>query len=245
MHTVEALLAAADVTGDHVWAGRALRIVERVVHGFAPAYEWRLPEHFAPGWVPLPDYNEDNPAHRFEPYGVTVGHLLEWARLTLHVGEALGAEAPDWIEHHAAALFERAAADGWRADGAEGFVYTIDFDGKPVVRDRLHWVVTEAIAAAWALWRSTGDPRYLARYEQWWDHAVRHFVDVEHGSWHHELDAGNAPAARVWDGKPDVYHAYQAALLPSLARATSFAGGLLDARGRGGQGEMPTGATSA
>lgn len=232
MHTVEAFLAAADVTGDPVWARRAARIVERVVHGFARDNGWRLPEHFTPGWQPMLDHNRDDPAHKFEPYGVTIGHLLEWSRLTLQVGEALGDEAPDWVEADATALFDRAVADGWDVDGAEGFVYTTDFEGRPVVRDRLHWVVAEAIAAAWALWRQTGDPAFLKRYEQWWDHADRLFVDAERGSWRHELDPSNRPSSRVWPGKPDVYHAYQAALLPKLDHTTSFAGGLTAAEVR-------------
>ena len=46
MHTVEAYLAAADVTGDRVWLDRALRVVERVVHGWAAQNSWRIPEHF-------------------------------------------------------------------------------------------------------------------------------------------------------------------------------------------------------
>ena len=40
-------------------------------------------------------------------------------------------------------------------------------------------------------------------------------VDRDLGSWHHELDEHNRPAATTWQGKPDVYHAYQALLLAS------------------------------
>ena len=50
MHSLEALLAAWDVTRDPRWLGHALRITERVVHGFARSWNYRLPEHFdAPG----------------------------------------------------------------------------------------------------------------------------------------------------------------------------------------------------
>ena len=84
MHTVEAYLAAADVTGDVAWLERAARIVERVVHELAAGNDWRIPEHFDADWQPLMDYNADTPAHPFRPYGATVGHWLEWARLTLH-----------------------------------------------------------------------------------------------------------------------------------------------------------------
>ncbi|MDI2027473.1 AGE family epimerase/isomerase [Saccharopolyspora sp. TS4A08] len=223
MHTVEALLACGDVTGDRARTERAAGIVERVVHGFAAGNDYRLPEHFSTEWEPLLDYNRDKPADKFRPYGVTIGHLLEWARLALNVRTALGESAPEWLLDDARALFDLAVREGWDVDGAEGFVYTTDFSGRPVVRDRLHWVVTEAIAAAWALHSATGDAVYERWYGEWWAHAQRHFLDGT-GSWHHELDATNQPASTVWEGKPDVYHAYQAALLPELDSAVSFAG---------------------
>lgn len=230
MHTVEAFLAAADVTGDAVWAARALSIVERLVHGEARAHGWLLPEHYDPDWRVRLEFNRAEPAHPFRPYGATVGHLFEWARLAVHLGRALGPAAPAWLVPDAAALFETGVRYGWAVDGRPGFVYTTDFAGTPVVRTRLHWVVTEAMAAAWTLHQETGDPAYLARFEEWCAHAETCFVDRELGSWHHELDPGNRPAATVWAGKPDVYHAYQATLLPGLPPAASFAGALL-ARG--------------
>lgn len=227
MHTVEALLAVHEVTGDPAPRADAARIVERVVHGFARDHGWRLPEHFTSDWTPLPDYNRDRPADQFRPYGVTIGHLLEWARLTVHLRTALGDDAPSWLLGDADALFGTSVRDGWHRDGEDGFVYTTDFDGTPVVRDRLHWVLAEAIGAAWALGRELRDPAYRAWYAAWWAHAERFFIDREAGSWRHELDPSNRPAATVWEGKPDVYHAYQAALLPTLPPAASFAGALL------------------
>jgi mannose/cellobiose epimerase-like protein (N-acyl-D-glucosamine 2-epimerase family) len=226
MHTVEAFLAAADVTGDPVWAARALSIVEHLVHGEARPHGWLLPEHYDADWRVLPEFNRADPADRFRPFGATIGHLFEWARLAVHLGRALGADAPAWLRPDAAALFETAVRHGWAADGREGFVYTTDFAGTPVVRTRLHWVVAEAIAAAWTLHQETGAPAYLARFREWCEHAETCFVDGELGSWHHELDPENRPAATVWDGKPDVYHAYQATLLPVLPPAASFAGAL-------------------
>ncbi|MDO5661773.1 MAG: AGE family epimerase/isomerase, partial [Brachybacterium sp.] len=40
MHTVEALLAAADVTGDRRWLDRAVRIMTRAIHEFARNNDW-------------------------------------------------------------------------------------------------------------------------------------------------------------------------------------------------------------
>ncbi|KJK11449.1 N-acyl-D-glucosamine 2-epimerase [Terrabacter sp. 28] len=227
MHTVEALLAAADITGNLTWVDYAAQIVERVVHRFAADSCFRLPEHFTQAWMPLWDYNIDVPAHPFRPYGVTIGHLFEWSRLTLQVRTALGDRAPAWMLHDAISLFQRAVAEGWNVDGRDGFIYTTDYAGTPVIRDRLHWVVTEAIAAAWALHEALGTAEPLALYYEWWDHAKARFIDSCSGSWQHELDPNNLPASTVWFGRPDVYHAYQAALLPSLQSVTSFAGALL------------------
>lgn len=223
MHCVEAFLAAADVTGEVRWRDRAHQIVTRIVHGFARGNDWRLPEHFDAGWQQLPDYNRDQPDHPFRPYGVTIGHLLEWARLALHLRAALGDQAPGWLLDDAAALFDRAVSDGWDVDGAEGFVYTTDWDGTPVVRERLHWVVTEAVAAAAVLHRVTGRPEYERWYRTWWDHAAALLIDREEGSWHHQLDRGNRPSESVWEGKPDVYHAVQATLIPMLPLAPTLA----------------------
>jgi mannose/cellobiose epimerase-like protein (N-acyl-D-glucosamine 2-epimerase family) len=233
MHTVEALLAAHDVTGDEVHLQRALTITHHVVHEFARGNGYRLPEHYDEDWNALLDYNRDQPRDRFRPYGVTIGHLMEWARLALHVRTALartGAEPPAWLLDDARALFDRGVADGWQeADAArdqtEGFVYTTDFDANPIVAERLHWVVTEAMATAWTLALVTGDPAYRAWFDRLAEHAREYFVDEVHGSWRHELDPQNRPSHQVWEGRPDVYHAYQAVLLPRLGEASSFVDG--------------------
>ena len=240
MHAVEALLAAADaletVLGDEEaagrWRGRAASVTERVVHGFAREHAWRLPEHFDDAWTPLPDYHRDEPAHPFRPYGATVGHWFEWARLALGLRAALGDGAPAWLLEDARALFDAGAREGWAVDGAPGLVYTVGWDGRPVVRQRMHWVLCEAAAAAATLWRVTGEEAYAAWHATWWTYADAHLLDRADGSWHHELDPANRPAAGTWAGKPDVYHAFQATLVPRLPVAPTFAtalrAGLLD-----------------
>ncbi len=228
MHTVEALLAAADVTGDRSLLDRALRIVTRVVHDLGRAHHLRLPEHFDTSWTPLLEYNRDSPAHPFRPYGATIGHGLEWSRLALHLRAALGEDAPGWLLDDAAALFEASIRDGWSVDGSPGFVYTVDWQGRPVVRERMHWVVAEATATAAALWQATGDSAYADWYELWWDYIERFVADHRLGSWWHELDENNLPSGTVWNGKPDTYHAVQATLVPRLPLAPTFATALRD-----------------
>ncbi len=228
MHTVEALLAAADVTGDRGLLDRAARIVSRVVHDVARSHQWRLPEHFDSAWNPLLDYNVDTPAHPFRPYGATIGHWLEWARLALHVRAALGDEAPAWLLEDASGLFDASVREGWAVDGADGFVYTVDWEGRPVVRERMHWVAAEATATAAALWSATGDPTYADWYQVWWEHIDEFFIDHRLGSWRHELDAENRLSGVVWSGKPDTYHAVQATLIPRLPLAPTLATALRD-----------------
>ncbi len=230
MHTVEALLAAADATDDPQWRDRALRIAATGVDRWGRAFGWRLPEHFTPGWEPLPEHHRDQPDHPFQPYGATVGHALEWSRLLLHLDAALGSGAPGWLQPAAVALYDRALDDGWAADGAEGFVYTTDWSGAPVVHDRMYWVVAEGTAAAAALHAVTGDPRYAADAERFWAFVERHHVDRERGSWIHQLDRHNQPSTTIWAGKPDLYHAVQATLLPRLPLTPGIARAVREGR---------------
>lgn len=213
MHTVEAFLATATVTGDDVWLHRASSIVRKIVHEIARHHEWMLPEHFDSHWRPVQDYNDDNPADSFRPYGVTIGHLFEWARLTVQLHAALAENAEGWLLEDAQAMYEVAFRRGWAADGKPGFVYTVDFDGKPIVRERLHWVQAEAIAAASVLFKATGRSEYRDNQEMLITYAGERFLDPTTGSWHHELDPAGKPSSRIWQGEPDSYHVLQAALL--------------------------------
>lgn len=214
MHSVEALLAAADATGDARWRERAGRIT-RTVLDWAAGNHWRIPEHFDRNWQPMLEHHRDQPDHPFEPYGATVGHGLEWARLALHVHFALGDAAPPGLIDGATQLFERAVGDGWRADGADGFVYTTDWEGRPVVSQRMHWVVAEAISASAALAKATWDPQYEQWYRRCWDFAQRYLIGGD-GAWIHELNPDNQPAGTVWPGRPDIYHSAHAVLLQRL-----------------------------
>lgn len=219
MHVVEAYIAASDVTGNLRWARRALRIVERAVNTYARENEWRLPEHFTREWEPLLEYNKDDRAHPFRPYGATVGHAFEWARLTVQLAATIqqaGMSAPDWMVPAARALYDNGVSEGWNVDGARGFVYTTDWDGKPVVHERMHWVAAEAIGAAATLWRRTGRDEYAEQYRDWWDFVASHHIDRAAGSWWHELGPDNAVSRSVWKGKADIYHAVQATLIPRL-----------------------------
>ncbi len=216
MHGVEAMLAAADAVDDPALAGRlrgqARRATRRVVHGWARERDWRLPEHFTPGWEPLPEYNRDKPADPFRPYGVTIGHQFEWARLALHV-RAVTPDPPSWLLTDAVDLFAAAASRGWAADGQDGFPYTLDWDDRPVVGARMHWVLCEAVAAATVCAEVTGEPSYRVLADRWRAHGEQRFADPSTGSWHHELTPSGEVGSGTWAGQPDAYHLAQMLLL--------------------------------
>lgn len=224
MHGVEALLAAGDVTGNSDYHDRALRIAQIVALEWAARHEWRIPEHFDEQWGPLLEFNEDRKDDQFKPYGATVGHGIEWARLFLHLDATFGPGTHPWLVEAARELYARAIADGWvESDkGKYGFVYTTDWNGKPVVSTRMHWVAAEALASASALFTATGDGEYAADYDKWFEHVQEFFLDQDLGSWHHELDLSNRPTANVWPGKPDIYHALGSVWVPLLPLAPSL-----------------------
>jgi mannose/cellobiose epimerase-like protein (N-acyl-D-glucosamine 2-epimerase family) len=215
MHSVEAYLAAGDVTGNPAWLARAASIAGYLVNVQARAHAWRIPEHYDENWHLLPDYNADHPSDPFRPPGTTPGHSFEWARLLLTL-EAAQPAPPAWLLEAATALFDTAVADAWHRDGHPGLLYTVDASGQPLVTARMHWVACEAVLAADALHRRTGQERFAAAAARWWDEIDRYFLDRQHGGWWQELAPDMTPATFTWSGKPDLYHCYQALLLPSL-----------------------------
>ncbi|WP_245792443.1 AGE family epimerase/isomerase [Bowdeniella nasicola] len=227
MHTVESYLAAATVAGDDTYLKRAVRIIERVVGELAPAYSWRFPEHLDVEYQPMPDFNRDRPADPFRPYGATPGHWFEWGRLALQAAaecDARGIDADPRITRSAYELIATGAKESFGVDGTPGYVYTTDFDGTPVVHERMHWVACEAYAAgiAAALAQPSAAERWSDVAAQAWGY-IEEFLIEQPGQWVHELDRDNLPAAGTWEGKPDIYHALQAMLFPDLPLAPAFA----------------------
>lgn len=229
MHTVEAFLAAADVTGDEKYRVRAGRIIDHVA-GWAFDNEWRIPEHFTKDWVAALDCNKDQPDDQFKPYGATPGHGIEWARLIAQWALSTCPEdekaASKYIEV-SENLYCRAVADAWNADGAPGIVYTTDWDGKPVVHDRMHWTLAEAINTSAVLYRATGKQKYADDYARFMQYLDEKVLDHVNGSWFHQLDQNNRLIGTVWPGKSDLYHAVQATLIPYYATNLSIAPAVL------------------
>ena len=219
MHSVEAFLMLHDVTGDDVWLDRALSISSLIINQVARNNSYRVNEHFDSSWKPLPDYNKDAPGDRFRAYGGTPGHWVEWGRLLVQLRASLlarGKETPDWLLEDAAGVFDAAVRDAWSTDGAPGFVYSVDWNGDPVIRSRVRWVVVEAIGGAFALHQVTGNPKYVELYQEFWDYCRDFLIDYETGSWWQELDENNEVTTLVWNGKQDIYHLLHCLLVPRL-----------------------------
>ncbi len=216
MHTVEAFLAASDVLGDEKYRVRAGRIIDRVIK-WAGEYNWRIPEHFTKDWKCDPELNRDKPDDPFKPFGATPGHGIEWARLICQY--ALSAfdgdkEKIGGYTDAAQKLYDRAITDGWNADGKPGICYTTDWEGKPVIHDRMHWTLAEAINTSAVLYRITASERYANDYAMFLEYLDDKVLDHTNGSWFHQLDRNNQLKETVWPGKSDLYHAVQATLIP-------------------------------
>ena len=216
MHTVEAFLAAADVLEDMTYRKRAGRIIDRVI-GWAKENEWRIPEHFTEDWIPDLECNREKPDDPFKPYGATPGHGIEWARLiTQWATSSFGEKKEEAKPYFSAAeqLYRRAVSDAWNRDGAPGIVYTTDWEGTPVVHDRMHWTLAEAINTSAVLYRITGKEEYKADYGEFLKYLDGTVHDKKQGSWFHQMDRNNKVIGTVWPGKSDLYHAFQATLIP-------------------------------
>ncbi|MCC4309705.1 AGE family epimerase/isomerase [Alcanivorax marinus] len=226
MHAVELFVQLGDVLEAPLWRRRALAISRRLIHEHARANDYLVVEHFDEHWREWRDYHRDQPRHPFRPHGLTPGHACEWSRLLLHLEAAMtqaGEAAPDWLLEDAAGLFQAGLHYGWAVDGAPGLVYTLDWQRRPRVHERVHWAAAEACAAAAALLKRTGEPVYEQWYRRLWDYIDQYLIDRRRGSWWQELDRHNRPSGRIWQGKPDLYHAYQLTLLPRLPLAPGLA----------------------
>lgn len=220
MHMSEALLAAAEATGDMAYARRARGIFDFFVGEIGAAHGWRLPEHYTEDWRVDPDYEGDP---MFRPKGATPGHSFELARLLLQLRDMEGgsdAQLLGWARD----LYARALADGWD-DARGGIIYTVDPEtGAPLRRSRYWWPVTEAIGAAAAMIKA-GDDRE-DDYRVFWQAGEQLFIDRKRGGWLPEVDDMGRPDNSQFTGKPDIYHSLQAALFPLMPGISGVAKGL-------------------
>lgn len=220
MHGIEAMLAAYEATGDRLWLTRAGRILDFFIGRIASAHNWRIPEHYHEDWTIDAAY-QGNPM--FRPAGSTPGHSFELGRLALQHWDLSGrpqTQAPA----QARALIEAALKDAWLPEG--GFAYTLTHQGQIGIPDRYWWPVTEAIGAMSSLLKLAPQPGDEEWYRRLWHFANDRLIDHDLGGWFPELGADSEPVAHQFLGKPDIYHAVQADLLPQAKGLSRLIEGL-------------------
>ena len=209
MHLTEALMAAFEATGEAEYLRKAGRIASLIIGRHAASLDYAVAEHFDSAWNLDRNYRGSD---MFRPAGTTPGHWLEWSRLLAQLW-VLGGKREPWLPDAAAKLFRSAATRGW--DHAKGgFFYTLDFGNKPAFTQKLSWPAAEAIGAAAFLGAHDPDPFYEEWYRHVWGFAANHFIDPANGGWFPELGADLQPVDAFFTGKPDLYHALQACLIP-------------------------------
>ena len=211
MHLTEALMAAYEATGDARCLAWAESIADLLIRRITAANEWRLPEHFSADWALDRDYKG---SEMFRPAGTTPGHWLEWSRLLVQLWHA-GDQRQAWMPEAASTIFRKAVAEGWDHKPG-GFFYTLDWSGRPLNPDKIWWPLCEAAGAAVFLEAVDSDPYYEIWYRRVWDHLASHVVDRRDGRWIPQLDRANREKTTLFTGRPDIYHALQACLIPLL-----------------------------
>lgn len=209
MHLTEALMAAFEATGDTGYLRKAERIASLIIGRHAASLDYVVAEHFNSDWTIDKAYRGSDV---FRPAGTTPGHWLEWSRLLMQLW-VLGGKTVDWLPGASAKLFRSAVARGWDHDRG-GFFYTLDFDHKPALRHKIWWPATEAIAAAAFIAEHEADPFFEDWYRRVLGFSANHFIDHANGGWYPELGEDLKPVDFFFTGKPDIYHALQALLIP-------------------------------
>ena len=230
MPLTEALMAAFEATADERYLAMAESIADLLIRRITAANEGRIPEHFDDTWTVDRDYKG---SPMFRPAGTTPGHWLEWSRLLVQLWIAGGGRR-SWMPDAAEALFRNAITEGWDAEHG-GFFYTLDHGGRPLDTDKIWWPACEGIAAAHFLTAHGDDPMYETWYRTIWDWSARHLVDPRTGGWVPQLDRTLQPKSTLFTGRPDLYHALQACLIPLFPAD----GGLLRVAARLGGPDAP------
>ncbi|MDX7952653.1 AGE family epimerase/isomerase [Lichenihabitans sp. Uapishka_5] len=210
MHLTEALMAAYEATGNPRCLEMAESIADLLIRRITANNAWRLPEHFSADWTLDPDYAG---SEMFRPAGTTPGHWLEWSRLLVQLWHA-GQHRHAWMPEAAATMFRKAIQEGWDPEHG-GFVYTLDWTGLPLNTDKIWWPLCEAVGAAAFLDGVTPDPFHEIWYRRIWDYLGAHVIDRD-GRWMPQLDRANQAKTTLFTGRPDLYHALQACLIPLL-----------------------------
>ena len=219
MHTVEAFLAASDVTGDEKYP-RESGTHHRPRKGLGCKQQLADPGAlYERLWVAdLSDCNKEKPDDPFKPYGATPGHGIEWAGLITQWALSTYKEETEKKQHRILKQQKIFIAAQLQTHGmqTEHLVSVIRQTG---TASRLYMTectgpLAEAINTSSVLYRVTGKKKYADDYEAFMEYLDEKVLDHVNGSWFHQLDRNNNLMGTVWPGKSDLYHATQATLIP-------------------------------
>lgn len=180
MHMCEAFIAAYKAIGDQRFLERAKRLAQKFAGELCDLAGGMIWEHYQQDWQPDWQYNIDKPDDLFKPWGFQPGHQVEWTKLLLQLHQ-LSPES--WYVERAKSLFDQAVKYGWDKEHG-GLVYgfapkTYEFADA----QKYFWVQAEAIAAAYRLYKVTGEQIYLDWYQTLWQYSWDHLIDHTHGAW--------------------------------------------------------------
>ncbi len=187
MHACEAAIFAFEATRDSRFIERASALATTIAKQQADKSDGLVWEHFKTDLSLDWDYNRDDPANLYRPWGFQPGHQTEWTKLLL----MLNRHAPEqWLVERAESLFREALTVAWDEDRG-GIYYGFAPDRSICDDQKYFWVQAETMAAAAMLGAETGNDEYWRWYERIWAYCWEHFVDHEFGAWHRVLDADN------------------------------------------------------
>ena len=179
MHMCEALLAAWQATNDIRFLDRAEQLANLFAFDLAAQSNGQIWEHYDADWNVDMTYNINFPNDRYKPWGFQPGHQLEWSKLLMILnGERANKK---WLLK-AQSLYEAAMTTGWD-EGFGGIVYGVAPDGRYCSTNKYFWVQAEGFAAAWRLYKATGDAKYLNDYRRIWRWSWDKMIDHIHGEW--------------------------------------------------------------
>jgi len=180
MHLCEALLAAWQATNNTQYLDRAEHLANRFCFELAEQSDGLIWEHYDSSWLVDMQYNIDKPDDLFKPWGFQPGHQVEWTKLLLQLNDIRPDER--WVRK-ACELFDTALNKGWD-DTHGGLVYGFAPDGEFCDSHKYFWVHAEAFAAAWRLFKVTGDVKYQQSYNDIWQWSWTYLIDHKFGAWY-------------------------------------------------------------
>jgi mannose/cellobiose epimerase-like protein (N-acyl-D-glucosamine 2-epimerase family) len=193
MHSCEAMIAAFQATGDVSLLHRAEQIARSITQQQAAYAGGLIWEHYDSNWQIDWNYNLDDKANLFRPWGFQPGHFTEWSKLLMlldrYKDQLQGDSA--WLLPTAEKLFQLAMQTSW--DGTHGGIYYGFAPDRSVCDgDKYFWVQAESLAAAACLAKHTGKEEYWNWYDKIWQYSWAHMIDHQHGAWYRILRNDNS-----------------------------------------------------